>query len=377
VQANDNAVSYIRWQGVIPPHRSSDDPEDTMSTTRRRFLRDTSLVGLGALAVRFDPSIAAPTAPTPIVISSGNGLVAVTRAMELIQGGATALDAVIAGVNIVEDDPNDMTVGYGGLPNEEGVVELDAAVMHGPTHRAGAVASLRNIKNPSRVARLVMERTDHVLLVGEGALRFAKAHGFKEEDLLTDRSREAWLKWKENLSTQDDWLPPHTPETEGIGELLKRSDRPTGTIHCSALDAHGDLSCVTTTSGMAFKIPGRVGDSPIIGAGLYVDNKVGAAGSTGRGEANLTNCSSVMIVEFMRQGKTPEQACLEACKRIVDHNVMRRLRDASGRPSFSVSFYAISRNGEYGAASILSGGSYAVHDGVSARKQECAYLYKK
>ena len=159
--------------------------------------------------------IAAPTATRPVVISSGNGLVAVTKAMELIKGGAGALDAVIAGVNIVEDDPNDMTVGYGGLPNEEGVVELDAAVMHGPTHRAGAVASLRNIKNPSRVARLVMERTDHVLLVGEGALRFAKAHGFKEEDLLTDRSREAWLKWKENLSTQDDWLPPHTPETRG------------------------------------------------------------------------------------------------------------------------------------------------------------------
>jgi N4-(beta-N-acetylglucosaminyl)-L-asparaginase len=362
---------------MIPAHRSSDDPEDPMSTTRRRFLRETSLVGLGALAVRYDPAIAAPTEPRPIVISSGNGLVAVTKAMELIRDGASALDAVIAGVNIVEDDPNDMTVGYGGLPNEEGVVELDAAVMHGPTHRAGAVASLRNIKNPSRVARLVMERTDHVLLVGEGALRFAKAHGFKEEDLLTDRSREAWLKWKESLSTQDDWLPPHTPETEGIGELLDRSHRPTGTIHCSALDAHGDLSCVTTTSGMAFKIPGRVGDSPIIGAGLYVDNKVGAAGSTGRGEANLTNCSSVMIVEFMRQGKTPEQACLEACKRIVDHNVMRRLRDASGRPSFSVSFYAINRNGEYGAASILSGGTYAVHDGVSARRQECPYLYKK
>ncbi len=301
-----------------------------MSTTRRRFLRETSLAGLGALAVRYERSIAAPTATRPVVISSGNGLVAVTKAMELIKGGASALDAVIAGVNIVEDDPNDMTVGYGGLPNEEGVVELDAAVMHGPTHRAGAVASLRNIKNPSRVARLVMERTDHVLLVGEGALRFAKAHGFKEEDLLTDRSREAWLKWKENLSTQDDWLPPHTPETEEIGELLDGSHRPTGTIHCSALDASGDLSCVTTTSGMAFKIPGRVGDSPIIGAGLYVDNTVGAAGSTGRGEANLTNCSSVMIVEFMRQGKTPEQACLEACKRIVDRNVMRRLRDDLG-----------------------------------------------
>jgi N4-(beta-N-acetylglucosaminyl)-L-asparaginase len=222
-----------------------------------------------------------------------------------------------------------------------------------------------------------MERSDHVLLVGEGALRFAKLHGFKEEDLLTDRAREAWLKWKENLSTEDDWLPPHTPDTEGIGALDVPRDRPTGTIHCSALDTRGNLSCATSTSGLAFKIPGRVGDSPIIGAGLYVDNEVGSAGSTGRGEANLTNCSSVMVVEFMRQGKTPEQACLEACKRIVDHNKMRRLREASGRPNFSVSFYAISRNGEFGAASLLSGASYVVHDGVSARKQECPYLYKK
>lgn len=349
-----------------------------MSPTRRRFLQDTSLLGLGALAARFEPALAAPAgASGPVVIASGNGLRAVTRAMEMIQGGSAALDAVIAGVNIVEDDPNDMTVGYGGLPNEDGVVELDAAVMHGPTHRAGAVASLRNIKNPSRVARLVMERTDHVLLVGEGALRFAKAHGFKEEDLLTDKSREAWLKWKENLSTEDDWLPPHTAETEGIGALPDPTHRPTGTIHCSALDMHGDLSCVTTTSGLAFKIPGRVGDSAIIGAGLYVDNEVGSAGSTGRGEANLTNCSSVMVVEFMRQGKTPEQACFEACKRIVDHNRMRRLRDASGRPTFSVSFYAINKSGAFGTASIFSGATYTIHDGVSARKQDCPYLYKK
>lgn len=348
-----------------------------MSPTRRRFLQETSLLGLGALTFRQHSMAAAPGSPRPIVISSGNGMNAVNRAMEMIQGGADALDAVIAGINIVENDPNDMTVGYGGLPNEDGVVELDAAVMHGPTHRAGAVAALRNIKNPSSVARMVMDRSDHVLMVGEGALRFAKVHGFKEEDLLTDRAREAWLKWKENLSTEDDWLPPHTPETEGIGALDDPHHRPTGTIHCSALDAHGNLSCATSTSGLAFKIPGRVGDSPIVGAGLYVDNEVGSAGSTGRGEANLTNCSSVMVVEFMRQGKTPEQACLEVCKRIVDHNRMRRLREASGRPKFSVSFYAISRNGEYGAATILSGGSYVVHDGVSARKQECPYLYKK
>jgi N4-(beta-N-acetylglucosaminyl)-L-asparaginase len=297
--------------------------------------------------------------------------------VELIRTGADALDAVIAGVNIVEDDPNDTSVGYGGLPNEEGVVELDAAVMHGPTHQAGAVAALRNIKNPSKVAKLVMERSDHVLIVGEGALRFAKAHGFVEENLLTDRAREEWLKWKENLSTKDDWLPPHTPDDKDIGGVFEPFYRNTGTIHCSAIDLKGNLSCVTTTSGLAFKIPGRVGDSPIIGAGLYCDNEVGSAGSTGRGEANLINCSCVMIVEYMRQGKSPEQACLEACKRIADHNKVRRLKENSGKPNFDVKFYAINKRGEHGAASMWSGGKYAVHDGTSATLVDMAYLYKR
>ncbi|MGE0760653.1 MAG: N(4)-(beta-N-acetylglucosaminyl)-L-asparaginase, partial [Pirellulaceae bacterium] len=276
---------------------------------------------------------------------------------------------------IVENDPNDTCVGFGGLPNEEGEVELDAAVMHGPTLRAGAVASLRNIKNPSLVARLVMERSDHVLLVGKGALKFARAHGFVEENLLTERAREAWLKWKENLSNRDDWLPPHTPEDEGLGQLFAPFFRQTGTIHCSALDQRGNLSCVTTTSGLAFKIPGRVGDSPIIGAGLYCDNEVGSAGSTGRGEANLANCSSFLIVELMRQGKTPEQACLEVCQRIVEHTRMKRLKRRDGRPDFNVSFYAINKQGAFGAASIFGGTKYTVHDGTAARTLDCAFLY--
>jgi len=350
-----------------------------MSPTRREFLKDTSLLGIGALATGLaGPRAAGRTTGTkPVVIASGNGLQAATKAMELLRAGSGALEAAIAGVNLVEDDPNDMSVGYGGLPNEEGVVELDAAVMHGPTHRAGAVAALRNIKNPSRVARLVMERTDHVLLVGEGALRFARAHGFKEEDLLTDKAREAWLQWKETMSPKDDWLPAHTPDEKEVGALFAPFVRHTGTIHCSALDTKGDLSCVTSTSGLAFKIPGRVGDSPIIGAGLYADNEVGSAGSTGRGEANLVNCSSIMVVEFMRQGKSPEQACLDACTRIVDHTRMRRLKDDAGRPAFSVSFYALNKKGEFGSACILSGGSYAVHDGSNARVVQCAYLYKR
>ena len=336
--------------------------------------------------------LAAQSSMKPLVISSTNGIKAIPKAMELIRSGSDALDAVIAAVNIVEDDPNDTSVGYGGLPNEDGVVELDAAVMHGPTHRAGAVASLRNIKNPSKVARVVMERSDHVLLVGEGALRFAKAHGFKEENLLTDASREEWLKWKETLSNTDDWLPPHTENDKDIGDLsvpikpgrdLVLPDgfapfyRNSGTIHCSAIDIKGNISCVTTTSGLAYKIAGRVGDSPIIGAGLYLDNEVGAAGSTGRGEANLINCSSVMIVEYMRQGKSPEQACLDACKRIVDHNKMRRLKDDSGRPNFNVKFYALNKKGEYGSASIFSGAEMAVHDGTSAKTVSSSYLYKQ
>ncbi len=350
-----------------------------MTSSRRRFMQVTTTAGISAVATTLLEGQARGQVPVvkPIVISSGNGLTAVTKAMELMRANSDALDAVIAGVNLVEDDPNDTSVGYGGLPNEEGVVELDAAVMHGPTCRAGAVASLRNIKNPSKIARVVMERSDHVLLVGKGALKFAKAHGFVEENLLTEKAREAWLHWKENLSNKDDWLPAHGPDDAGLGALFAPYFRNTGTIHCSALDLKGNLSCVTTTSGLAFKIAGRVGDSPIIGAGLYCDNEVGSAGSTGRGEANLVNCSSVMIVESMRQGKSPEQACLDACQRIVDHTKLRRLKRDDGKPDFNVMFYAINKRGQFGSAAIYSGSKFTVHDGASARELDCAFLYRK
>lgn len=355
--------------------------------TRRDFLRAGSVAGLGAVfpfpkLAREGNANISNTLPQQIVISSANGGKAIEKAIGMINQGADALDAVIAGANIVEDDPGDDSVGYGGLPNEEGVVELDAAVMHGPTYRAGSVAALRNIKNPSNVARLVMERTDHVLIVGEGALKFARAHGFREENLLTDSSREKWLKWKENLSKEDDWLPPHTNDDEDIGSFYEREYRHHGTIHIGALDAKGNLSCVTTTSGLEYKIPGRVGDSPIIGAGLYVDNEVGSAGSTGRGEANLLNCSSVMIVEWMRQGKSPEEACLLACKRIVERSREKRLMDKSGRFKHNVKFYAINKRGEYGGAAIWgqvgnSKSVYLIHDGTQVRKLECAYIFPK
>ncbi len=348
--------------------------------TRRRFLKNTPLAGAAVLAARELPFSSraqdGPAIGKPVVISSANGLAATARAMQLIQEGADALDAVIAGVNILEDDPKENSVGLGGLPNEEGIVELDASVMHGPTGRGGAVASLRNIKNPSLVARRVMERSDHVLLVGEGALRFARAHGFREENLLTEESREAWLKWKENLSNQDDWLPPHKIDTLDIGMGIQSALRNHGTINCNALDLRGGLSGCTSTSGLAYKIPGRVGDSPILGAGLYVDNDVGAAGSTGRGEANLLACSSVIIVEAMRQGKSPEEACLAACQRIAAQTKMKRLLDARGRPAFDVNFYAINKKGQFGAAAIWSGAKFAVNTGEKeSRLVASAYLF--
>ncbi|MGB2870171.1 MAG: N(4)-(beta-N-acetylglucosaminyl)-L-asparaginase [Bacteroidota bacterium] len=354
-----------------------------LSIKRRDFLKSATIAGVGAmlserLAAAEHGVRSLPAGARPVVISSANGLKATAKAMEMIQQGSDALDAVVAGVNIVEDDPKDMSVGYGGLPNEEGVVELDSSVMHGPSGRGGAVAALRNIKNPSKVAKTVMERSDHVLMVGEGALRFAVAHGFKEENLLTDDAREVWLKWKENLSTEDDWLPSHDINAKDIGEAVRDALRNHGTINCDALDLNGNISGVTTTSGLAFKIPGRVGDSPILGAGLYVDNEVGAAGSTGRGEANLLSCSSVMIVEYMRQGKSPEDACLLACERIAHQTKERRLQDDNGRPNFNVNFYAINRKGEYGGAAIWSGSKYALNTGEKeSRLVDCAFLYKK
>jgi N4-(beta-N-acetylglucosaminyl)-L-asparaginase len=309
----------------------------------------------------------------PVVISSANGERAVKHAMDLLAKNTDPLDAVISGVNIIENDPDDITVGYGGLPNEEGVVELDSCVMHGPTHNAGAVAAIQNIKTPSKVAKLVMERTDHVLLIGQGALRFARAHGFKEENLLTEKSRKIWLYWKETLNKDDDWFPPPLNE---LDEEVKKYYHLGGTINCCAVNTNGDLAGVTTTSGLSFKIPGRVGDSPIIGAGLYVDNDVGAAGSTGRGEANLKNLTSFMVVEFMRNGKSPEDACLAACQRIVDHTKLPELLNEDGKPNFNVKFYAVNKKGQYGSGAIYSGGTFWIADVKGARLEEMAYLFK-
>jgi N4-(beta-N-acetylglucosaminyl)-L-asparaginase len=307
------------------------------------------------------------------VISSANGLEATRRAYELLVEGVDTLDAAVAGVNIVEDDPNEMTVGLGGLPNENGVVELDAAVMHGPTHRGGAVAALRNIRNPSKVARLVMRETDHLLLVGEGALEFARAYGFPEENLLTERSRKIWLYWKQTRSTEDDWLPP--PDSELDPEVARFFERPTGTIHCAAMNAAGEISCVTSTSGLFFKIPGRVGDSPIIGAGLYVDNEIGSCGSTGRGEANLANSCSYAAVELMRVGISPRDAGLEVMRRVVTHTEPR-LKDKAGRPSFNLKFYLLSKDGSHAGIAMWAPARLSITDAAGTRQEPCIGLYE-
>ena len=348
----------------------------TTRIDRRSFLATTAALPL-APAVMAAPRAPRP-APRPVVISSTNGTSAVTEAMKRMRAGADATVAVVEGVTLVEDDPDDMSVGYGGLPNEDGVVELDSCCMHGPSHKAGAVAALRNIKTPSQVARLVMERTDHVMLVGDGALRFARAHGFEEVNLLTAKARKTWLRWKESHSDRDDWVPPEVPDDDDSQSSRWRALEFTyGTINCNGLDAQGNLSGATTTSGLSYKIPGRVGDSPIIGAGLFVDNEVGAAGSTGRGEAVIQNCGAHTVVEHMRMGKSPAEACIAALQRIADNNRDYRLKRKDGRPNFDVKFYAINKQGEHGGAAIWSGAKYAVHDAAGNRREECAYLYKR
>lgn len=342
-------------------------------------------------------------APKNIVISSANGLKACAKAMEIIQGGGDTLDAVVAGVNIVEEDPNDTSVGYGGLPNEAGIVELDASVMHGPTNRAGAVSALRNIKCPSKVAKLIMEQTDHVMMTGQGALDWARLMGFKEEDLLTERARLAWVAWKQSLRDREgnnnwtDGLDAPSKPSPGAMLQLKRmfpqfDDQTiawalhmaryptTGTINCLALNSKGEMSGVTTTSGLAWKIPGRVGDSPIIGAGLYVDQEVGAAGSTGRGEENIRVAGAHTIVENMRHGMSPKDACLDCLKRIVRN--FNGDREKLNR--FDINFYALRKDGAYAGAALWSGRprpgggftspKFAVNTGEGSRLEDCVPL---
>ena len=362
--------------------------------SRRGILQAGATAGLGIFGRK--RVLAGPAFHTgsvqgtrPLVISSANGLQACARAMDMLQAGEDTLDAVIAGVNIVEEDPDDMSVGYGGLPNEDGVVQLDSSVMHGPSRNGGAVAAIEGIMNPSKVAKLVMQRTDHVLIVGQGAQDFARAHGFEVVDLLTDRARERWLQWKENMSDRDDWLPAPQTGRGGRGgrdALDSTADQDAvdefdpffryhGTINCNCVNADGEISGVTTTSGLSWKIPGRVGDSPILGAGLYVDNDIGAAGSTGRGEANLLDCCAFLAVEFMRQGMHPKDACVEVMRRVASKTVSPALLRDDGTPNFSLNFYALNKAGEYGGANFRPA-RFAVNDGGETRIEDSAYLWE-
>jgi N4-(beta-N-acetylglucosaminyl)-L-asparaginase len=338
----------------------------SLPVSRRSFVGASGLAAASVALPSLSPAILLRGASRPAAVSSSNGLRAVNRAMELMLGGTDTLDAAVEGVKIQELDPSDNSVGYGGLPNEEGVVQLDASCMHGPTRRAGAVAALEGIKTPSEVARLVLKYTDHILLVGEGAKRFALSYGFKEEDLLTPESRQLWLTWRANRGPDDDWLD--VPENESMVA------RPTGTINLDVVNAPGDVSSVTTTSGLAWKIPGRVGDSPIVGAGQYTDNDVGAAGSTGRGEATIMVCGGFLTVEGMRRGLKPTDACLETLKRVVRLTPPRLLK--GGRPRFNLSFYAVNKRGEFGSASLYPA-SYAAHDGKDGALRDTAHLYEK
>ena len=311
----------------------------------------------------------------PVVISAGNGhhfknggkVTCVEKAFAMITEGADVLDAVIAGVNILELDPEETSVGYGGLPNADGVVQLDSSVMHGPKKRAGAVAAIEGVRTPSLVAKAVMENTDHHLLVGRDAQTFARQMGFKiEADLNTDKSRKLWLEWKRRVDPAH-YLDPKTRSEAGrkatqtmVEEGLIDANHVTGTINCNAINAKGEICGVTTTSGLAWKIPGRVGDSPILGAGLYVDGSVGAVGSTGRGEANLFNLSSFLIVESLRHGMHPKDAAIEACRRIKANTIEKRLLDGRGNPNFNVVFYVLDAKSRYAGVSLLPGPKYAV-----------------
>jgi N4-(beta-N-acetylglucosaminyl)-L-asparaginase len=340
----------------------------TTGLTRREFVHGgAAALALSPGAVAQGPTVLVPGAVKPLVIASANGnhhtnggrLTAVATAFARITAGADVLDAVVEGVAVNELDPADDSVGYGGLPNADGVVQLDACCMHGPKKRAGGVACLEGIRTPAQVARLVLHGTDHHLLVGGDAQRFAARHGFSvEADLNTPHSRKLYLEWLRRADP-DHYLDPEQradaaerARREMVADGLIDPDHVYGTINCDAINARGEICGVTTTSGLAWKIPGRVGDSPILGAGLYVDNAVGAAGSTGRGEANLYGLSSFLIVDEMRRGRHPKDACLEALRRVRANTVEKRLLTPDGNPRFGLNFYAFNVKGEFAGVSM-------------------------
>ena len=361
--------------------------------SRRDFVKSASLAAAAPLSLGQTPAPQGAPAVRrtvrPVVISDYSGWEfknggtenAVQRAFRLITEGQDVLDALIAGVNIPELDPLETGIGYGALPNANGVIELDSSCMHGPKKRAGAVACLEGVRTPSLVAKAVMEYTDHHLLVGAGAQAFARNMGFTvEDDLNTETSRRLWREWKRRVDPEH-WLDPNGNERKpkpkhekdpgaeaawqarglAAGKAMVRDGLIPegsfwGTINCDGLGPNGDICGVTTTSGLAWKIPGRTGDSPILGAGLYVDNEVGAAGSTGRGEANLYNLSSFLIVESMRRGMSPKDAGMEALKRIRANTIESRLLNSKGNPNFNIRFFVLNKQGEYAGVAMYRAG---------------------
>jgi N4-(beta-N-acetylglucosaminyl)-L-asparaginase len=380
-----------------------------VSPTRRDFLGATAAAAAGLALPRVADALpritvrersgspATSFAGRPVLISSSNGFrtkhadgrPAIQVGYDMLVRGADPLDAAIAAVQLVELDPTDTSVGLGGLPNADGIVQLDASCMHGPTRRAGSVSALEDIATPAAVARAVMDRTDHIMLTGAGAKRFAIEMGFREQNLLTEETRQIWLRWKSRLNPNDNWLdlrnpappaagrPAPSPEQELLHVYYDADGIPhtQGTINMNAVTAAGDIASVTTTSGLSWKIPGRVGDSPIIGAGQYCDNEVGAAGSTGRGEANIKVCGAFLAVEFMRQGMTPEAALVKVMERVIAMTE-KRLLDGRGRPYFDLSFYAVNKKGDYAGATAYEGGDFAVCDANGARVEKSVFMFK-
>jgi N4-(beta-N-acetylglucosaminyl)-L-asparaginase len=339
---------------------------------RRDFVRTTAAAGAAAATLPRAlfgqaPTVMTPKSAKPVVVASSNGnrskdadgVTCVAKAFKMMTAGADVLDALVAGVSIVELDPNQTGVGWSGLPNADGVVQLDASCMHGPKKRAGAVAGIEGVRAPARVAQLVAEETDHHLLVGKGAQDFARGMGIKiEEGLINETARTQWLEWKRRTDPLH-YLDPkkraqawYDAGLQMVREGLIDGEHYWGTINCDGVNAKGEVCGVTTTSGLAWKIPGRAGDSPILGAGLYVDGDVGAAGSTGRGEANLYNLSSFLIVEEMRRGAHPKDAAMTALKRIAKNTIEKRLLTPDGKPNFGLSFYVLNAKGEYAGVSM-------------------------
>ena len=364
---------------------STDHPVEPKLPLSQPTRRDVVASAVATLGLAAAPALASQLgpgpAPRPVAVASGNGLEAVRLAVARMEAGAPPVEAAVDGVGLVEADPDDVTVGYGGLPNSDGVVQLDACCMDGDTMRAGAVAALERVKHPSRVALEVLRRTTRVLLVGDGALRFASSLGYPQEELLTERARKIWLYWRSNISDRDDFLPAPGEVTDpDVAWFIDRYGpvRPTGTINLCAVDARGRVGGTTTTSGLAFKMPGRVGDSPLIGCGLFVDGEVGAAGATGRGESVIQIAGSHTIVELMRRGSSPADACLETLQRLVRATRVPDLLDERGRPRFNVTLYAVNLAGEVGSAALWSGSRYAVcRSGSAPQLLDCAFLYRK